>query len=158
MTPLPRRVLQEKIDEGLERALKGDRVTPSDVAQRWLNDHRVRALLPGDGSLCEMLFEYAKQYVRVKLGQRYDANGNRVILSPIKPGNGRAPRGYTGREAMTVAEHIYLGNQQIKTGTKKKTEGTSRLDVSGQALALGKTMNEPIGELAANVRSTEREE
>lgn len=151
MTPTARLVFDVIVTERREAAAQGGRVTAEDVAIRWMANHKIRALLPADPTLCDWLRLYVMQLARKRLADLKDAKGNRIILSPLAIGHPTDPRGYVGREAMTVGEHVDLGRQQIRTGKKKLTEGASRVAVTTQAVARGRRMSEPLGELAAEV-------
>lgn len=150
-TPTAEFVLKQIVRERKEAALQGERITAEDIAVRWESNHKIRSLLPSDPTIREYIHHYIVQRARIALGQERDEKGSRLILSPIPLGIGHKARGYVGREAMTVGEHLDLGNHQMKTGTRKLTEGRSRVGLGGQALELGRTMAEPLGELAAEV-------
>lgn len=154
MTPTAVMVFRQIIEERKEAA-HGEIVTAEDIAVRWETHHKVRPLLPEDETLCKWLHGYVVQRARIELGRERDERGNRVILSPLAMRPSKAPRGYIGREAMPVGDHVNLGNHQVATGTRKRQEGISRLSVSGQAISLGKSMADPLGELAAEVTAEE---
>jgi hypothetical protein len=155
MTPTPLFVLREIVAERKEAALRGELVTAEDVARRWESHHKVRPLLPEDATLRGWLHEYVKQRARDFMGDVRDPKGSRIILSPIALRPSKADRGYIGREAMPVGDHINLGNHQVAVGTRKRTEGINRLAASDQAIQLGRSMAEPLGELAAGVSAEE---
>jgi len=154
MMPTVTRVYQVVLDEAEERSRR-ERVTPEDIAIRVMTHHKIRPLLPDDLVLQNLIGTALRAKARGDIGRIRDKAGNRLILSPVQVGPVDGPRGYLGREAMTVAQHTDLGQVQIIAGTRKRTEGVSRVTAAAQAISLGRSMSDPLGELAATVSADE---